>query len=365
MTQYNIIIHKETYNKADAYLHALKHKTLIAGLYMQQQLTQIDLNSCSTDEFIECLINTKKPQIYAESAILGDGSDWNQAELSILGDIGVAVPVTIYDNGRHHAPKINNTPFSGTLLYIPGALLRNDNGQTPADWKEVTHDNKQMDFPGYYGLYKRRLLPMLLYANTISRNKGKQAFITIPSIGCGQFAGPFRGTLSSYFKRAIKQLLTQYGEQLSHIKAIYYDPYQSETNERFKIHELSFLIRPLMKGNENKSQLCHPESYEENYKATRDQFSECEFFSFVAWDHVSWPGNDFFIGHRATDDGVKSAATDSMEKLTGIQGHYNTSKHRYIPPEHYRNWEQVVLDNEIKIQITDKNKSRLQVFSEE
>jgi hypothetical protein len=46
----------------------------------------------------------------------------------------------------------------------------------------------------------------------------------------------------------------------------------------------------------------------------------CRLFSFVAWDHVSRPGNDFYGGARATDDGVKAAATNAMEVMTGGDG---------------------------------------------
>ena len=56
----------------------------------------------------------------------------------------------------------------------------------------------------------------------------------------------------------------------------------------------------------------------------------CELYSMVAWDHVSRPGNDFFGGARATDDGVKAAATDSMRTLTGIAGTSATSM--ILPP---------------------------------
>jgi len=64
----------------------------------------------------------------------------------------------------------------------------------------------------------------------------------------------------------------------------------------------------------------------------------------VAWDHVSWPGNDFFIGSRATDDGVKAAATSSMAVLTGVAGEYDPMQAKYQPPPPYRNWEAVVED---------------------
>ena len=64
--------------------------------------------------------------------------------------------------------------------------------------------------------------------------------------------------------------------------------------------------------------------------------SDCMLFSIVAWDHVSWPGNDFFAGSRCTDDGVKAAATNSMFALTGIEGHYDPDRGAYLPPPPYR-----------------------------
>jgi hypothetical protein len=48
------------------------------------------------------LINTKRPQFFADKNVVGCGEDdWNPTELSILGDIGIAVSATVYDNGRH------------------------------------------------------------------------------------------------------------------------------------------------------------------------------------------------------------------------------------------------------------------------
>ena len=57
---------------------------------------------------------------------------------------------------------------------------------------------------------------------------------------------------------------------------------------------------------------------------TGNDFNDMDLYIVVAWDHVSWPGNDFYIGARATDDGVKAAATDVMFKMTGIEGSYDS-----------------------------------------
>ena len=304
---YNIHLHRASFQAAERYLIALRVKQARAGAYLGKLLENTDLLQLSPEAFLELLVNTKCPQIYAESALSGDGSDWNQTELALLGDIGISVPVMVYDNGRHVNPEVHARPFKATLLYVPGALLHNGRGHTPADWKMVVTEN-QIDQQAYYRLYERRLLPLFVYANRVSGENNKTAFITIPGLGCGQFAGPFRGSLGTKLKAVLVQLLENHQNRFPNIRAVYFDPYQECENERFEIGYISFFVRPLTQGNECKPQLCLPNTYAE----ANDDFRDCELFSFVAWDHVSWPGNDFYIGFRATDDGVKAAATSSM-----------------------------------------------------
>ena len=200
--------------------------------------------------------------------------------------------------------------------------------------------NGKLSTEGYYNLYRRRLLPIFRYINKRA-HKPRSAFVTVPGLGCGQFAGPFRGQLGAKLQAVLEKLLTEYGASFPNLKAIYYDPYGECENVRSEIHGISFMVRPLrLPGNEVKSQLCHPSAYAER----GDDFSGCDLFSLVAWDHVSWPGNDFFAGSRATDDGVKAAATDSMFVLTGIEGQYDLGQGNYKPPQSYSNWQAVVED---------------------
>ena len=277
----------------------------------------------------------------------GDGRDWNQKELSILGDISIAVPVTIYDNGRHSNPDVHDPPFQGTLLFVPGALLANGRGADPAaDWEKMT-EGGQIDPEGYYRLYERRLLPPLLYANDKVEEMGRSALITLPGIGCGFFSGPFHHQLGEELKRVLIRLLKTHVERLPHIKAVYFDPYRECKNERHQIGHISFFIRPLTKENEAKPQLCRPERYEEE----GDDFSNCELFSIVAWDHVSWPGNDFYSGLRQSDDGVKAAATNSMQAMTGVEGFCDPDVHKYLPPKPYHTWKQVVNEGGMRIKV--------------
>ena len=353
MKQYHVLLNTLTYHKAQAYLKALQAGKC-AGRYVREQLRQKNLAHMTVEAFLEVLMRTKRPVIFAESAVVGDGSDWTHEELSILGDVGIATPVTVYDDGKHHQPKIHPSPFSATLLFLPGALLRSGSDQPPADWAEIV-DHEMLNSEAYQALYHRRLYPLFMYANTVMKQRGTYAFITIPGLGCGQFAGRFQGQLGEELKQALVTFLQQYGREFSHIRGVYYDPYRECKNERYMLHHITFLVRPLLQGNTQKPQLCAPYHYAED----GDRFAECELFSVVAWDHVSWPGNDFYGGARATDDGVKAAATNSMTVITGVNGQYNARHAAYHPPVAYRNWEEVVRKQHIQLDIQEN----LSVFS--
>ncbi len=348
MLEYKTLLSQNSYNRAKAYLGQLQAGQQ-AGSYLQHRLHGLDLATLSVERLLEELMRTKRPQIFAESEVAGDGSDWNLTELGLLGDVAIAAPVTIFDNGRHQYPDVHNPPFRGMLLFVPGALLRSGRSHTPADWNEVVSNEGTIDEEAYFRQYERRLLPPFLYANEQMRQHGKQAFITVPGLGCGAFAGQFQGQLGEKLKRALQAFVFKHAASFTHIRAIYYDPYQECQNERINLNGLSFLVRPLTHGNQNKPQLCHPKTYED----PGDDFSNCELVSVVAWDHVSWPGNDFYAGSRATDDGVKGAATDIMAVMTGIPGRYNAQTWQYEPPIAHRNWRAVIQKHSITLQITE------------
>jgi hypothetical protein len=202
----------------------------------------------------------------------------------------------------------------------------------------VTLLDGELSEEGYYKLYRRRLLPVFRYINDRAR-RHRSALVTVPGLGCGQFAGPFRGRLGRRLQAVLARLLDEHGAGWPHLRTVYFDPYSECGDAREEIHGISPMVRPLtVPGNRAKSQLCLPVLYQER----DDDFSGCDLYSLVAWDHVSWPGNDFFVGSRATDDGVKAAATDSMYVLTGVEGRYDPGPGQYRPPRPYPNREAVV-----------------------
>jgi len=363
MGSYQWLLHPDSAEALAAYRRTLAEQGVsIAGAHLREALGDQQPGELGDERFLEILVNTKRPQFFAESALYGDGRDWNPTELALLGDLGFAAPVTIFDDGRHHSPSRHPAPLAGTLLFVPGALLRNGRGCRPADWHAVTRDS-DLDPDRYFALYERRLLPLLRYADADAAAHGRTALITMPGLGCGQFAGPFAGRLGERLKEVLIALFARHAPRLPHLRLVYYDPYAESRNERHDFGQLSLRVRPLLQGNADRPQLCAPAHYGEAGDGLDDSLdpdltrgltcdlSDCRLYSVVAWDHVSWPGSDFWDGARVTDDGVKAAATDLMRVITGVEGHYFTGVHAYQPPEPYATWEALVQDRGTLLQV--------------
>lgn len=279
------------------------------------------------------LLGTRVPRIFAESDVRGDGSDWTRAELAVLGDVGCVMDVHVFDDGRHRDPEVFTEPFPASLLFVCGALLAGPPGVVPVDLPEVTRAGA-LDPEAYHALYRRRLLPLLCWAGRRAADVGRRALVTVPGIGCGQFAGPFRGRLGPLLETVLARILEEEVASLGAITAIHFDPYDECVEARREIRGRTLLTRPLLSCAAPRPQLCRPEAYEQE----PDEFGDHMLFSVVAWDHVSWPGNDWWAGSRATDDGVKAAATDAMSRITGHRGRYDPSVPGYAPPVGFSTW---------------------------
>jgi hypothetical protein len=337
-SHYTILVPSETLRRADKLLAELRLDRSRAGGYLQEILAAAPVEFVAPLDLLALLFDTRRPQIFAESEVAGDGSDWSLTELSLLGDVSVAVPVTIFDNGAHRHAAVHATPFKGMLVFTAGALLDNGHGHTPADWSEVVGSDSRVNPDGLLSLYRRRLVPVLRHIDAHAASR-RSALVTVPGIGCGQFAGPFHGQLAPLLEAVLRQLLHDHGKEWPNIRAIHFDPYSQGSNSREQIHGILFQVRPSRAaGNQPIPQLCPPPTY----ATAEDNFYRCCLYSIVAWDHVSWPGNDFYIGSRCTDDGVKAAATDAMAVITGVAGRYDPQLTHYLPPAPFHDWNGVV-----------------------
>lgn len=300
-----------------------------AGFYFKEQLEHsgVSVKKMSLDTFTKLLIQSKLPKIFAESGVYHDKRDWTLQEKRILGDISAHMPVSFFNDGGHHTYQNHSTPLAAYLAYVPGALLRSDLSDTTADLDEVIVAgvfNQQR----FNELYERRLLPQLFQINAQAHQEDKLAAITIPGIGTEQFAGNYGHIIKGVFRTALEYVLEKHNDKLSKIDIVHYDPYNEDSTQVKKIGHIDFRVVP-SSSVATTGQLAYPQgSSSKTHTLT----------SFVAWDHFSWPGNDFWAGSRATDDGVKAASTDTMAVVTGVAGTYNPKKGSYEPPQGFSTW---------------------------
>lgn len=349
---YDIVLSSTTMSKIVMYKNDIFEKKKIPGRYLRKLLERGNINSIdqvSDEQFLQLLLSTKLPLIFAEDAIKGNGTDWNVQELQLLGDLNVAMKVQIYDNGVWYPSSPNFhiyvPPLNGTLLFMPGPLLKSTYMKTTPDFEEIgglggINQNK------YNMLIDRRLSPLLYYANVNAKQDDVSCVVTIPGIGCGAFAGKFHGKMGEHLNYALQYVLSKHAQNFSNIALIYYDPFNESSNQDHGFHNVKYRVRRAKNGF-YKSQLSYPKVFEED----GDDFTNCRLFKVVAWDHVSFPGNDFFAGSRNTDDGVSAAATNSMEVITRYKGTYDGSE--YLPPKGNADWEEVIEKNGITLRVKE------------
>ncbi|MDI1226705.1 MAG: hypothetical protein PSY14_03350 [bacterium] len=339
---YDIVISEKTLSNILSYKKDLEDGKVTAGDRLRRYLP-----AASTEQFIEALLATKQPRIFAESEIRADGADWTHRELALLGDINVTMAVDVFDNGTWNTHdkhfSLHNPPLKADLLFTPGPLLGVGaafNG-VPPDFVEAT-TNGRIDQSKYDALMERRLLPLLVHANDAAGKAGHKALVVLPGIGAGAFAGAFKGTMGVHLDLALRHMLAKHGAKLPHIGAVVLDTFNEGTDARDNISGVDYRTRPSAL-NAGRPQLSGPVTWQEN----GDDFANYKLYKIVAWDHASLPGNDFFGASRFTDDGVAAAATNSMLVVTGISGHY--TKGAYNPPAGYADWEDAALQNNVKL----------------
>jgi hypothetical protein len=319
----------ETLKNVELYLEKLTNKTATPGCRLADAIPKEkidDFKNISAKEQLVYLMNTRQARLFLESDTLQDGSDWNQEETAILGDIAFCTMDTCsFNNGAHNNPydssiktwQDHDTPLETNFLFIAGALLRNDNGKLTPDMREVLVPDGILNEDAFYKLYERRLLPGLLYQNELARRDDKKLVINIPGIGCGAFAGHYVTAVKEAFPRVLKKLFETHANQLDRIHTVNFDPYTKPKKDEFTTQsdsdtKIRLMNRPLMGLPEGApgsvaSQLEFPKDGED--------YTEHRLLKIVAWDHFSFPGNDIWGDLRKTDDGVSFASSNVVLAL--------------------------------------------------
>ena len=275
-------------------------------------------NSLSNEQqIIQALLDSKERLFFAEQGQIGG---WTFQEQRILGGINIAMKVHIFDDGTWSFPNIHRYPFEGTLLFCPGPLLSRTDCW---DHKFIVQDGK-IDPEKYALVLEERIVPLLLY---VQETAIEPSLVCLPGLGCGVFAGVFKGMISHLFIRTVRNILEKYSSRLSKIAMVYhyaYGPYESELRYEEQISETMRFVQ----WRNGPSMLSRPSVIDADFH------DGTPLFKFVAWDHFSWPGNDFFANSRQTDDGVSAAATSSMASLLeqpiGMIFRYERSKNKFL-----------------------------------
>lgn len=314
-----IVISDITLEKIKDYKQRLeKNGVGQAGKELQSKLSDQNIANIALETFTELLLSTKKPKCFAESEI--EGGNWTMAEVSILGDIGTFVHgVEIYDNGNWDAKDAKKyaPPRTGNFLFTAGALLKGPTiDMEGSDFKRVMSNDK-IDDEKYYKFCEERLLPLLLQANQDAYSKNKNAFVAIPGIGCGEFAGTHASEVQQKLPGVLQKVLQNHKDSLTYIQAIRFDlgpsGEHSKENSEYDVGDIKFIFKS--QGAAGQPQLTMPEEFKPEYR-------NCEFYKVVAGDPVSYPGNDSYVDSRYTDEGVMGHATNLMKVVTGKEGKY-------------------------------------------
>ena len=308
-----------TLNHANNYLSDLKSDINNAGVKLIHKLAAIDLSSLSAEQLLMHLMNTRKPQIYAEREPFLNGNDWNETETNLLGGISFSTfKTSAYNSGGHYICFKNfNRPQPVNLLYVAGTLFRNDKGNTTYDINYVLKDGEIQD-DKLLELYEQRLLPGLIAQNNFAKSNGKKLIINIPGLGCGQFAGVYKNKINIALPKALKSLLEKHSDKLKNVSMVYYDSYEKIDGVNYEESEINGInfICCYSQGIANATALLEFP----NQARSLEDFNEEDYLilKVVAWDHFSFPGNDIWADSRATDDGVSAASTNTIEAMVNM-----------------------------------------------
>lgn len=290
------------------------------------------LSQLSFEQFLAALMSTRVPQIFAESQVAGDGSDWNCWEEGILGSVCLAVRVMAFDDGDFppSPAKSHEVPFPAELLFVSEPLLAVEGRRVRPgpDLTEIRSGTKEsvgwcrgeLIMPvakthpvvrplvrsKYRRLIAERLLPPLRYASEKALEEGVPAHVRMGGIGAGAFAGPWRGAMHQELHGALSELLAEHSSALLGISRV--DLFFPETAPKDRPTPEKFGHIVVRVGAFGCGQLAEPAE-------------GCRLYKVVAWDPFSFPGNDYWCGNsRTSDDGVAAAATDLCGIITEVKG---------------------------------------------
>lgn len=308
------------------------HKLSIYSNELSEE-AQVMIRTKDVDRMAKYLYLSKVPMVFAEKLKVEDhliykqNSSWSHEVASLLEGISPVIDCQQYHNGvfdyAGNAYAINfDEPKPVKLLYVAGVCFKGEYGESSEAYKKIVVDGN-FQHRAYINEVKRRLLPLIQYID-LTHQGDKKILLKVPGISCGVFAGDFKnGQVQKGLFMAIKEILSE--NVFQNIGACVLDVYKKNTllnNEEGKhseqINGIDFIAYESQVYNQGKipQQQIHIGSDASVYD---EKFSDYESCCFVAGDHFSLPGNDYYRGSPTTNDGNWANATDLVAQVIGVE----------------------------------------------
>lgn len=317
-------------------------KKTTMGLHLTQYFARFGkkIKDVNTLELYQALLRTRLPVFFAERDGKFDGSDWNETEYQILALAADTTEVEAYDNGssgyKTAIPFVyHEKPERLHLLHCFAPIFKKGS----PDYKRIVDENGNIKYIEYYITIRDRLLPELLkYNNYLGGNK-LSGIVNIPGIGCGEYAGEFKGLIGTFLNRAIQDILKIYSGNLKNITGVIFDPFNECEGQLEEIGHIKYCVapsaekypKPLLANDGKVMVLGQLASTKERIEFIDKLFPDkwvkpneegVEPLTVNPGDMLSGKGCDVVAGHKVTGDGRNVGGTDAMAVHTGVEGIY-------------------------------------------
>ena len=284
------------------------------SLNQLRQSTSLNLEASNLENLCQQAWAQRKFLCFAESTSIPE----NQKDLLAFNKEQVFfTQVWRQDSGHHHNPH-QASPLAVRLAFVSGLILTNA-------------PNISDNAPGLNlkEAYSGRFQALFAALDAWGNQHQKPVFVSIPGIGCGAFSGPYSGMLGAPLKAALGHAVFQL--QLKWVRHIWFDPYSELLDNKGSTYQIGPDTHLHLQPSYSDSNPIASLQFERMTEKLQLQHENYLFAKVVAWDPLSWPGNDWWGASRATDDGVVAAATSLMSSLTQIPGYYNTEYNGWCP----------------------------------
>lgn len=299
---------------------------------LQQALKKIQ----DTDELLDLIVKTKGLQSiekkYAETQSNYDGGNFNQQEFEILSRINTFIEGNeAYDNGAKEPGAPYDKPMPIDLFITNGMVLKGV--ANTVDFQEISKCKAEKEKTYFIkNNLVERLLPGFLYANNKAIKSGQKTVITIPGIGCGEFAGEYKKFAYKALQAAIAEILEKNPNLENGIESVIFDTWVKtpKITKHQNINDVNFFTLASQDSKTKNYGINSPT--EKLYELIKESFEDaievpknCSRTGFVAGDQYQTPlCADFKLqnARAVTNEGWVGSSNNGAILALGINPEY-------------------------------------------